>query len=60
MTIPLDDDAPATVALARIAARLAAGDIDEAEAYQRCLEAGCTPRMARLHVAYWTGQGTGS
>jgi hypothetical protein len=58
MTLPLDDDAGRELAL--IAAELSAGLIDEPEAYQRCLDAGCTPHGARVHVASWVGQEAGS
>lgn len=39
-----------------IARDLGAGYIDEAEAIERCREAGCTPANAVGHVNRWTGQ----
>ena len=38
-----------------IAADLGAGYIDEAEAIERCCEAGCTPDGAAWHVNRWIG-----
>ena len=39
--------------LEEIAAALTSGQIDEPEAYQRCLDAGCTPAGAAIHVNRW-------
>ena len=39
--------------LQAIADGFTAGDIDEREAYERCLEIGCRPRGARGHVSRW-------
>jgi hypothetical protein len=39
--------------LAEVALDYCAGRIDEAEAIQRLIEAGCTPAGAEIHVARW-------
>ena len=39
--------------LAQIEDDFTAGLVDEREAYDRCLEAGCTPEGARTHAARW-------
>ncbi len=39
--------------LAEIGDKFRSGQIDEPEAYQRCLDIGCTPGGARIHVARW-------
>lgn len=44
--------------LDEIAEEFTSGQIDEPEAYERCLEAGCTPAGARIHVARWARSST--
>jgi hypothetical protein len=43
--------------LDEIAADYTEGRIDEKEAYDRCIEAGCTPAGAGIHVSTWAATG---